>query len=64
MAEIVRFVMEGKLEKSGKKWKKVEKSGFNWIELTKNGNIDVCNVYLKGSRLGVEKYINKILSYI
>ena len=64
MAEIVRFEIKNKLEKSGKKWKKVEKSGFNWLELTKNGNIDGCNVYLKGSRLGVEIYINKILSHI
>ena len=33
MAEIVRFEMEGKLEKSGKKWKKVETSGKKWIKV-------------------------------
>ena len=59
--------MEGKLDKSRKKWKKVEKSGYNWLrrgknclELTKTGNIEFCNVYLRGRRLVVEININKI----
>ena len=57
MAEIVRFEMEGKLEKMEKVGKKWKKSGDNWIrrgknciELTKNGNIEFCNVYLRGRR--------------
>ena len=35
MAEIVRFEIKNKLEKSGKKWKKVEKSGKKWIQLAR-----------------------------
>ena len=37
MVEIVRFEMEGKLEKSGKKWKKVEKSGKKWKKVDTTG---------------------------